>query len=236
MLKNLVILVCGDNSIHEKWGDRSGKYDLWIHYFGDQSGRYKDQCDYYEESKGFKYPLIFDLATRKKAEVEKYDYIFCIDDDIMWTSEQIFQAAQLMRKHWIELGQPAISNQNTGYKDLHVPWSRSAWVPKSPYDGRLVNFVEVMTPIFAQHTFQHLLWTFNVNKSSWGIDTIWSHLLNGRRMAVFDTIGVEHVRAQFKGEIYGALAKHGIDSQVEAQEVYKQYPAVKASTIRFLES
>ena len=214
-MKVLVILVCGDMSVHPLWGLEDKTYDLWIHYYGDTQGKYKEHADYYQEGKGFKWPIIHGLYESRKNILTEYDYIICPDDDIIWKPGDFVKAANLMKEYNITLGCPSVSDKGTCYAALHTRIGQI---------GRLVDFVEILSPIFTKEAFEKVSWTFKESNSGWGIDSIWAWEFSEYRMGVFDEISVQHCRQQFKGEIYPALTAQRISPQIEAQRIHDLYP------------
>lgn len=224
-MKILVILVCGDISVHRGWGLKDRKYDLWISYYGNSPGRYREDADLYQSMKGFKWPITHDLIVKNMDKIKEYDYILLPDDDITWTSDQIVEIAELMEKYKITLACPSIADRGTCYRSIHTQPDKV---------GRLLNFVEILTPCFSQKALQQVYWTFKESWSGWGIDSIWAWEFSDERLAVFDKISLHHVRPQFRGEIYPALKAANRSPQEEAARIAQLYPFPGCRTIEDL--
>ncbi|MEJ7660045.1 MAG: DUF707 domain-containing protein [Hymenobacter sp.] len=56
--------------------------------------------------------------------------------------------------------------------------------------------VEVMAPLFSQDALRQCLVSFNENKSSWGLDSVWPKILGypQNKLGVFDAVVMEHTR------------------------------------------
>jgi hypothetical protein len=86
--------------------------------------------------------------------------------------------------------------------------------------------VEVMAPLFSRDALKTCLVSFNENKSSWGLDCVWSKLLNYpvNKLAVIDAITMKHIHPVGVGELYTKL---DIDPKKEWELVTRKYEASK---------
>lgn len=192
-MKNLVIAVAGDDSLHRYWKD----HDLFIVYYGKnelKKEQYKSEATYFWESKGTKFNIIHNLYKEKKDIINKYDYIFIPDDDLFINSEDITRLFQLTNEYHLLISQPAI----IGYYSLPVT------LPVPCNILRYTNYVEIMCPCFEKNTFFQLHETFNYNKSCWGIDLLWNYKLGQPKdkLAIIDDIVAIHTRPVYKGDNY----------------------------------
>jgi hypothetical protein len=134
---NLVIGVVGDDSIHEEWIDES--HDIFLVYYGNdelKKQRYKKHSDHYDEFKGTKINILYDVYKKHKKIIDKYDYVFVPDDDLSLHGEDIRRLFEITKEYDLWISQPSI----IGY--FSIPLTISA-----PYNIlRFTNFVEIMCP------------------------------------------------------------------------------------------
>jgi hypothetical protein len=212
-MKTLVIVCAGDNSLHPSWLPDRG-FDLWVSYFGDHDGRFRQDADAYQQQKGFKFPTVHELVQCRRSEIEAYDFIALPDDDMAWTAEKFHQAFELMRQHSLDVAQPGITGAGTDFRHL---------LAKPGSVGRLVDFVEIRTPLFSRAALAKVLWTFNESQSGWGIDILWSVKYPEHRMAVLDQVPVGHTRLPRSGELHQNLAKAGGNPLEELRAVLARH-------------
>ncbi|MEI6088439.1 MAG: hypothetical protein WCR66_12660 [Bacteroidota bacterium] len=87
-----------------------------------------------------------------------------------------------------------------------------------------------MAPMFNRESLILCLKTFLENKSSWGLDSVWSFLLGypKKKLIVFDCIIMKHTKPVGKGELYTKL---NIDPEDEWDYVISKYGAKKHNYI-----
>ena len=202
--RDLVIVMAGDNSLHEKIAE-DREYDLWIVYYGgsdDVAARYEASCDRLWRLKGLKIELIrslllehlhfgqaFDFAGR-------YRYVFLPDDDIDFPGgtgdvHDLFEhAARLQADSF----QPAISNDN-------VSFGETRQIPGA-FCHR-VSWVENMMPAYTGELFVHAflagVHALDFLRSGWGLESVAmklgeARLGRGLRTFVIDVTPVVHTR------------------------------------------
>jgi hypothetical protein len=194
-MKNLVIGVVGDSSLHKTWisGDKPD-FDLFLVYYGDLGNRYNKDAMYYDVSKGTKF-LIVDAMVKKHKEVfDKYDAILIPDDDILIDSAGINNFFSMFYEYDLMVAQPAI----IGWQSL----LKTAPVFETLL--RYVRCVEIMTPCFSRAAFNICKVTFTLNKTNWGIDWLWFKILGEPqdKLAVIDDVVAVHTRPCFFGDTY----------------------------------
>lgn len=183
--KNLVIAAVGDASYHQHWlQDNDKEFDLMLIYFDATPDKYQADADYYLQQQGlFKLENI-SLAIRHFQDIVKnYDAVCLPDDDLIMTAGQINQLFRIFHSYDLNLAQPAI----TGGVFL-----KQAFKQQSRYILRYVNWIDIMCPVFKTGILLDLLWTFNLNRSGWGVSLPWTKLLAYKKIAVIDSVGVFH--------------------------------------------
>jgi hypothetical protein len=214
--RNLVISPIGDESMHASWlVDRPRRtFDLMLIHYGTADNYGRSDADYYAARKGFKWELMDFALQEFRAEIERYDYIWCPDCDIRATTDQVNQVFDVMREHRLQLAQPAIAVGEITYKFLR---------PRRGVKLRFTPFVEVMCPAFSRQAFYRLQPTFCESRSGWGLDLLWARHFAKREMAIIDAVGVEHTGKLFRGENYQSLARLGISPGEELERIIKRH-------------
>jgi hypothetical protein len=214
--RTLVIAAVGDGSLHRSWiaGNGRRSFDLALIYYGDRGGNFREDADYYWEKKGFKYPLIADVLDAWGDSLESYDYIWAPDDDILAMRDEIHGLFQVVREHGLLIAQPAIGSGDVSYRSLRRQGGLRL---------RYTRFVEVMCPVFSRDALRVVRCTFRDTISGWGIDWAWTRLVDCRRLAVVDAVGVCHTRPLGSGEAYQGFAQRGVPPTGECRRVMRKY-------------
>lgn len=190
----LIICRAGNNSLHKEWvQDTQRHFDLYLSYYGDEQGKYAADADYYDETKGPKWPILHQILEQNPAFLDKYSAIWFPDDDISMPTEQINRMFNLFCGMGMDLAQPALT------LDSHV--SHKELIQEQNSVLRLVNFIEVMAPIFSKKAINQLYPTFAQSKSGWGLDFLWPVLLGQKNMAILDATPMTHTRP-LGGDLY----------------------------------
>jgi hypothetical protein len=209
-MKNLIISVVGDESLHPYWVKGDKQFHTYLIYYGVHKDKYKGDCDFYLQKPGSKYFLYYDLIKENPDFFWEYDAVFMPDDDLYLTTEDLnklfsmFHNTPPLRENGLSpklhLAQPSIVGWYSLWITLH----------DSNYIYRLTNFVEIMCPVFSRYALQ-LLWpTFNATKSSWGLDMIWDYELGHPRnkIAILDDVIAIHTREVKSGDLYKNHTTH----------------------------
>lgn len=185
-LKNLIVVRCGDKSLHEKWLDGNPNFDIAVSYFGDNFSFDKSELTYLHTFKGSKWEGLsnfFDTLDFWK----EYDAICLPDDDLDMSTSDLNKFFELFHFHKFDLAQPSL--------DMRSYYSWSIVLQNRSFKYRETNFVEVMVPCFNKKSFNKLYSTFKENISGWGLDHLWPKLL-GRtaKIGIIDEISIFHTR------------------------------------------
>lgn len=184
---NCVIAAIGRGSLHKKWTNLDVDFDLHLLIYDDSYSSYFNDSPFVFCQKGYKFKLIYDYLQKNPDYIEKYNYFFFPDDDIDIDPENISKLFSYMREYSLKIAQPALTDSYYSYE--HTLKDKYCLL-------RYTNFVEMMTPCFSQDGLKKVLFTFNENKSGWGIEFHWAQLIGftGREMAVIDDLNVIHTR------------------------------------------
>lgn len=194
-MRNLVIGVVGDNSLHKYWlSGCNPEFDLFLVYYADLGERYRSDGVYYDTAKGTKFLIVDQMVKKHKEVFDHYDAILIPDDDLLIDARGINRFFDLFHQYELAIAQPAImgwlSLQNTQVSFENIL--------------RYVRCVEIMTPCFSREAFQLCKHTFSENKTNWGIDWLWWGLLGEPKdkLAIIDDVVAIHTRPCFFGDTY----------------------------------
>ena len=181
----------GDKNSIRLWlqGDSPRRWDLVVAYYGDDEDEFSEisaVAVYAFRTKGAKFQNIKKLVERNPRFFDHYSYVWVCDDDIRMSAAQIDEAFTLSQFFEFWVAQPAflaagkISHRVTRFSGPQCSW-------------RLVNFVEVNTPIFRRDKLLEFLAVFDGSLTGWGIDYWYMNLFNAQefaRCAVIDQVAV----------------------------------------------
>jgi hypothetical protein len=208
-MKNLLIAPSGHDTVAKVWHSESKKYDIAILDYTKEGVKLPFKPKYIQQKQGFKWKLIKEFLTPEI--IDKYDYFFFPDDDIIVNSEHINKLFEVFSKSGLQLAQPSLT----------VNSSCSWRITKRKGVGvRKTSHVEVMCPIMTKDAVKKLIHTFDINNSSWGIDLLWSHLLDYKGIGIIDTVSVYHSKPVGSRTLYSLLDKN---PGIEMQEIIEKY-------------
>ncbi len=203
MPRNIVIAPCGNKAhlFKDKWLQfkNEKEFDLCLLFYHEQindPAKYAD-AEYFLHFRDFKYIMLHQLFTQHHPEwLEQYDYFYFLDDDIEIDTRGINQMFLLSHTFNTAISQASLS------KDSFCSWPMFKQQPKS--FCRFVGQIEVMAPLFHSTALKLCLPSFIGNKSSWGVDSVWSKLLGypTNKLVVFDSIIMKHTLPVGGGELY----------------------------------
>lgn len=194
-MKNLVVGVVGDNSLHRTWTNKpDADFDLFLAYYGDKDDRYSKDAKYYDRAKGSKFIILDQIMRRHEDIFAQYDAIFVPDDDLYMEAEEIETFFKVFHQYDLWLAQPSI----IGWYSIHTVLNNANFVL------RYTNWVEIMLPCFSKSAFEICRSTFTENRTNWGIDHLWDKLLGfpTDKIAIVDKIAAVHTRPCFFGDTY----------------------------------
>lgn len=196
--RNLVIVRAGDNSVHPGWlVDAERNFDVFVSYFGNQPDRYADGVEFHENRKGMKWPVLGELLQARPELVERYQYFWFPDDDIVTDTATINRMFDFAAAYRLALAQPALT------RNSYFTWPLV--LQDARYQLRYTRFVEVMVPVLDRAALRTCLPSFTESSSGWGLDSLWPALLAGRgeeAIAIIDAVAVYHSRPVGGGELY----------------------------------
>jgi len=225
MKENIVIAPCGNksNMFNSEWLNQKEikNFDLCLLFYHEKINEpdlYKD-VDYFYHLKDFKYHMLYKLLNEvEPGWIKQYKYFYFLDDDIKISTAGINKMFALSSVFDSWISQASLS-QNS-----YCSWPMF----KQEADSycRFVGQIEVMAPLFNASALKKCLPSFIGNRSSWGIDSVWSKILDYTedKLIVFDCVTMEHTKPVGEGELY---QKIGIDPKEDWQNIVNEYGAKK---------
>lgn len=199
--RNLLIVRAGDKSLHPGWLAAEGdarSWDLHISYFGPHAEPFGALPSGVTLSReiGGKYSGLDDCLAAHPQYLENYDYIGFPDDDLQIAEGSWSGAFATMAQTGAAIGQPALDHRSF--------YGHPVTLQAKKFHYREVDFVEVMMPIFRTDFLKRVIPEFEVTKSSWGLDFVYSDmaLKAGALMIVDDRNTIVHTRQIGKGALY----------------------------------
>ena len=189
MKNNLIICCAGDDSLHLQWYKDFRNYDLAVIYYGENDEKknlYSNSCDIFKIDKGEKYHLIKRFINDNTSLVEKYDYIWLPDTDIVIDCQAVNLMFLIAKKYNLFICQPAMN----GFV------SHLITLPQNQNEIRFTSFVEILAPLFNKKTLWFLLDTFDENFTAHGLDFVWPKLLGypENKIAIIDHLTMKHTK------------------------------------------
>lgn len=211
---NCVISSIGRSSLHQEWTGGICEFDLHLLIYDESMKETSLGTPFVSRQKGYKLKNVYKYLQDNPWILDKYDYFFIPDDDLLMDSEKINRLFHLMRQYKLRIAQPSLTHSYFLWgHTLHDPYCKL----------RYTNYVEMMAPCFSKDALQEVLFTFNENETGWGTEAHWASLINSNKtdMAVIDELSIVHTRPIQSGqqlhrkEAAEYLRKHRVVLQVE---------------------
>ncbi len=215
--KALVVLRCGDASLHPEYVNQYADFDVVLSYFGNDLPYDLTHIQYAHYCKGSKWEGLNAFFQANPSIWQAYDYIWLPDDDLSSDVANINQFLQIAAQERFDLAQPGLTHNSY--------WSFLITRQVKGLRYRVSNFVEVMAPLFSRSAFAVCVDTFAENKSGFGLDFLWRTLLKGRKIGIIDQTPVFHTRpVGSAGNGMGAQkAGNVVTPRDERKALFKKY-------------
>lgn len=224
--QNLVIVRAGDSSLHPEWlaGAESRNWDIVVNYFGNDPEKYRTGDVVRIDSKGPKWPALYELIRDHAELISGYERVWLPDDDLRCACDDVNRLFEIFEREKLELAQPSLR------PDSYI--SHMVTVHNPRFHLRYTNFIEVMAPCFTRESLAKLLPTFNDSLSGWGLDYAWSQLLGpaGERVAIIDDVQVLHTRPVGAAN-YAALKAKGTSAWDEMGDSLRKYGIARRGVV-----
>lgn len=167
--RNLLFTSAGDNTNFDKLyvGDNMD-YDIYVIYYGNNEEnyeRYKSKVKFIEKRKGSKFQNFKYFYDKYREIIDKYEYYFILDDDIILDVDKINRMFIIAREYNLLICAPAFV---PGCKITH-PVTRQKKNTLLTY----TNFVEVNTPLFNRIALINLMKVLDSSLIGCGIDFLY---------------------------------------------------------------
>lgn len=226
--QNLVIVRAGDSSLHPEWlegpGAEARTWDIIVNYFGNDPDKYRTGDVLRIDSKGPKWPALYELIQNHAGLIGGYARVWLPDDDLRCACADVNRLFDVFEREKLELAQPSLR------PDSYVSHMVTLHNPR--FQLRFTNFVEVMAPCFTRESLEKLLPTFNESMSGWGLDYAWPRILGsaGERVAIIDDVQVLHTRPVGAAN-YAALKAQGTTAWDEHDTAFRRYGITRRAIV-----
>ena len=229
--RNLIVAPCGNASslfaTHWLSDPEAREFDVCLLFYHAEINdpTLPGKVEHFYHLKDFKYKMIYNLLTNVAPQLlDEYEYFFFIDDDIAFRTADINRMFELSRTFDMSITQASLSHNS------FCSWP--IFKNKANCLLRYMGQVEVMAPLFSREALIKCLPSFNENKSSWGLDSVWPKILGYPRnkLGVFDAVIMEHTRPVGGGELYKKIKA---DPYQEWQEIIEKYDAIKDNFVEY---
>lgn len=203
-----VVVRVGDGSLHPGWLAEDRSFDLIVDYYGSTPGRWDGTADLVVENHGSKWQGLHRLLTEHPFIADRYRHVWFPDDDIDTDAATIDSVFDLHEELALGLSQPALTADSY--------FTHLATLAHPGITARLMNFVEVMVPVFSRETLRACFDTFDLSRSGFGLDLVWQTILPGLglRSAILDAVTVRHTRPVGTGTLYDGMAEQPGDEGI----------------------
>lgn len=229
--KNLIIAPCGNSStvFATDWlqNAEAKEFDTCLLFYHAEikNPTLYEGVEYFYHLKDFKFKMIHNLLTAVAPNLlDEYEYFYFIDDDVTFNTAAINRMFAMSKLFDTWVSQASLS------QDSFCSWPILKNKPSCVL--RFVGQVEVMAPLFSRGALQQCLVSFNENKSSWGMDSVWPKILGypTNKLAVFDDVVMVHTRPVGGGELYSKIKA---DPNEEWDNIIKKYDAIKDNFVEY---
>lgn len=225
--KYLVVLRCGDQSLHPNWVSGPRGFDLAVSYFGGDAERPFPEAAFVHRYKGGKWDGLADFFRSFPELLGQYDYFWLPDDDILTDAAAIDRLFAAVAAARLELAQPSLTPESY--------LSHLLTLTNPAFDYRLVNFVELMAPVLSPRLLAKVLPLFGCSRSGFGIDYVWQRFTAApeRDVAIIDSVAVTHTRA-VGGALHRMIRDAGHLSPQQEEELFlAPYGAINRTRVTF---
>ena len=152
---------------------------------GESKAHEKNVSLVYESEGGYKFNNI-KKCIQKENLLQKYKYFWFPDWDLEINKDDFNDLFSLTEKHGFLLSQPSLS------WDSFFSWKVTVHSPT--FEARATGFVEIMCPLFYKSFLEKVMFSLDMNYSGWGLDLLWSKILEKEKIGIIDKIIIKHKR------------------------------------------
>lgn len=217
MKKYLVILRCGDSSLHPQWfsGGTTPGFDLILSYYGKNENYADAFAKTIHRFKGSKWEGLNDFMLRNAESISHYRYIWLPDDDILTDVQTLNEFFEYVDRENFALAQPSLDERSY--------FSHATTLQNKAFDFRETNFVEVMVPCFSSDALHAIKDSFEETTTGWGLDFVWPRRVASLgKVGIIDRFAVFHTRpigsadhSMAWSELNQTLAQYGVRASLK---------------------
>lgn len=202
--RSLVVVRCGDRSLHPEWCVGAHRFDIAISYFGNDESKTFPEAIRVHRLKAGKWDGLANFFRENADLINQYNQFWFPDDDIATDAHTIDNMFDLFRQHKLDLGQPSLTSDSY--------FSHPMTLQNPSFDLRYMSFIEIMVPVMSNSFLKQALETFNRTRTGFGLDYVWASMVEDpRRIAILDKVAVKHTRP-----VGGDLHKNRPDGSLDA--------------------
>ena len=185
--KNAVFVPVGKDSLHRQLLKGDADFDLHLLIYDGSYSKFCNDTDFIACDAGYKMDMTYRYLHRHPDLLDKYEYIFLMDDDIEMSTEEVNKLFGIMKQYHLRIAQPSLVMSYYTYR-------HTANHPLCIL--RYTNFVEMMIPCFSKEALLLVLPTFQKKIRGCGIEMHWPKLINAnhKEIAVIDAVHAKHIR------------------------------------------
>ncbi|QIG53198.1 DUF707 domain-containing protein [Altererythrobacter sp. BO-6] len=220
--QNLVFVRVGSKSLHRRWlaGKGERNWDLQLSQYDDdpeigQGGDLPLSVD-----KGTKWDSVYRYLINNPEVLDRYRYIAFMDDDLLFTKEDLNRYFDICAENDLFIAQPALHSDSFFCYSilLHCPLTRL----------RYTNFVECMAAAIRTDYLRAFMPHMSNVISGWGMDRIWTVTMPSPafKSAIIDEISMVHTRPHATGAVYDAFSDRELSPAQEMKGLISRYSGV----------
>lgn len=218
--RNLLVVQCAKGSEFWGWFDPDGDRD-WDLFLNCYAGNFEEAAvaEYVCLQPGTKFTGMLKCWLQFGSILSRYDYIFLVDDDLVFRFDDVSRFFGLMKSYDLDLAQPSLtSNSQCAWRVFYNAQQRGV---------RKTNGVEIMMPALSRRAVELLLPYFSYSVSGFGLDLLMAKLAARSELSVgvIDDVVVRHEKKidQSGGAYYEFLRSKGINSKYELWRMIKVF-------------
>jgi len=160
--KYLVFTSAGDNNNVSEWLIGPREFDIWACYYGDTVFNCAEHVEFHVSKKGGKFPNLQYIYQHYQKQLEKYEAVFVLDDDIIISATDINRLFEIREQHDLWLLQPAFNPRG---KISHPITERIPFCFM-----RYTNFIENGCALFRKDKLDDFMDVFDSTLVGYGTD------------------------------------------------------------------
>ena len=216
---HLVFVRGGKTSLHHDWlkGPGPRSWDLQVSQWIDDPDIGADGDLPVSIDKGTKWDSVYRYLSANPELMVRYRYIAFMDDDLIFTKQDLNRYFEICEEHGLLLAQPSLHPDSYFCYPILLQCKRTKL--------RFSNFVECMATAIRTDYLKTFMPRMARVKSGWGMDRIWTVTMPdpAYKSAIIDEISMVHTRPHATGGIYKDFAKEAMGPHAEMEALIGSY-------------